>query len=57
MSDIENSQTDRPLPVERISLTEKDSVIFLAALANPPEPNEALKAAAARYRRLTERKI
>ena len=39
---------------ERMRLAEEDRAIFLAALANPPEPNEALKAAAVRYRRLTE---
>lgn len=39
---------------EQMHLTGEDREMFLAALANPSEPNEALKAAAARYRRLTE---
>lgn len=39
---------------ERMRLEEQDRTVFLAALADPPAPNEALKAAAARYRSLTE---
>lgn len=39
---------------EQMHLTGEDREMFLAALANPQEPNDALKAAAARYRRLTE---
>ncbi len=39
---------------EQMWLTKEDSAAFLAALANPPEPNQALKDAAAWYRRLTE---
>lgn len=31
--------------VERTSLTERDALVFLAALTNPPAPNEALKKA------------
>lgn len=37
---------------ERLRLASEDSKVFLAALDNPPEPNAALRAAAARYRRL-----
>lgn len=36
---------------ERIVLSRKDAEIFLAALENPPEPSEKLKAAAAEYHR------
>lgn len=39
---------------EQMRLTGEDREMFLAALANPPEPNKDLKAAAAWYRRLTE---
>lgn len=39
---------------ERMRLEEQDRTVFLAALADPPAPNEALKAAVARYRSLTE---
>jgi uncharacterized protein (DUF1778 family) len=31
-------------------LSERDSIVFIQALLNPPEPNDALKAAAARYK-------
>lgn len=34
---------------EVMTLSERDSTAFLAALANPAGPNEALQAAAARY--------
>ncbi len=39
---------------ERMRLAEQDRVVFMAALSNPPKPNDALKAAAARYRQLTK---
>ena len=35
-------------------LTEEDSVAFLGALSNPPIPNEALKAAADRHKKIFE---
>jgi uncharacterized protein (DUF1778 family) len=38
---------------ERLRLTREDRKVFLAALDNPPKPNRALRAAAARYRKLT----
>lgn len=38
---------------ERLSLTTEDREVFLSALSNPPKPNEALRAAAERYRQLT----
>lgn len=38
-----------------IRLTEKDADVFFEALENPPEPNEALKAAAQRHRELLGR--
>lgn len=38
----------------RIRLAEQDRDVFLAALSNPPAPNDALKAAAKRYRKLVE---
>lgn len=37
---------------ERFRLAEADREVFLAALANPPAPNEALRTAAKRHRRL-----
>jgi uncharacterized protein (DUF1778 family) len=37
---------EEPLPPpEQIVLSERDWEIFISALENPPEPNEALKAA------------
>ena len=39
---------------EQLQLAEEDRVVFLDALSNPPAPNEALKAAATRYRKLVE---
>jgi len=36
---------------EKIVLPAPDWEVFYAALVNPPEPNEKLKAAARRYRR------
>lgn len=38
----------------QLRLAEEDRVVFLDALSNPPAPNDALKAAAARYRKLVE---
>lgn len=37
--------------VEHLQLAEKDRIVFLDALSNPPAPNDALKAAAARYQK------
>lgn len=44
-----NSAEEQPLQVESIVLSEKDWEIFTAALENPPEPNEALKAAITKH--------
>lgn len=38
---------------ERMRLTKEDRDVFLAAFSEPPEPNEALKAAVKRYRERT----
>ena len=38
----------------QLQLAEEDRVVFLDALSNPTAPNDALKAAAARYRKLVE---
>ncbi len=38
---------------EILHLSVKDSIAFLDALDNPPAPNEALKKAATRYRRIS----
>ncbi len=38
---------------ERLHLSNADRKIFLAALDNPPEPNQALRRAAQRHGRLT----
>lgn len=38
--------------MNRLHLTEKDSVAFLDALTTSPEPNNALKAAAARHKKI-----
>jgi uncharacterized protein (DUF1778 family) len=35
-----------------IRLSARDSLIFAEAILNPPEPNENLRAAAARYREM-----
>lgn len=40
--------------VERMRLADEDRAVFMAALANPPEPNAALKSAAAWYKELAE---
>ncbi len=41
---------EKPLPPpEEIVLSERDWEIFTSALENPPEPNEALKAAFKRH--------
>lgn len=47
--------TKMVLPTE-IKLSARDSRRLLADLASPPQPNERLKKAAARYKRLTARK-
>jgi uncharacterized protein (DUF1778 family) len=39
---------------ELLKLTPDDQDIFVAALLNPPAPNEALRAAVARYRARTQ---
>ena len=39
--------------VERMVLTEEDRIVFLEALSNPPPPNDALKEAAAWYKKLS----
>lgn len=39
--------------MERFRLAEEDRAVFYAALRHPPEPGEALKAAAAEYRKST----
>lgn len=36
---------------ERLRLADEDRAVFMDALANPPEPNEALKGALARYQK------
>lgn len=38
---------------ERLHLSDQDRKVFLVALDNPPEPNQALRRAAQRHRRLT----
>lgn len=40
---------------EVMTLSEQDSEAFLDALAHPPEPNDALRTAAARYAALVQR--
>lgn len=37
---------------ERMHLAAEDRAVFLAALSTPPAPNDALKAAAARHKKL-----
>lgn len=39
---------------QKLQLGIEDSIAFIDALLNPPEPNEALKAAAQRYQKLTQ---
>jgi len=38
---------------ETMVLTMRDSIAFVEAIINPPEPNDALRAAAADYRAFT----
>ncbi len=38
-----------------LSLSEKDKRVFVDALLNPPRPNEKLKQAAKRYKKLDQR--
>ncbi len=38
---------------ERLHLSDQDRKVFLEALDNPPEPNQALRRAAQRHHRLT----
>ena len=44
-----NLAEEQPLQPESIVLSERDWEIFTSALENPPEPNEALKAAIKEY--------
>lgn len=44
-----NLAEEQPLKPESSVLSEKDWEIFTSALENPPEPNEALKAAIKEY--------
>lgn len=37
-------------------LSERDSIALIEMLENPPAPNEALKAAVARYKRMAVRR-
>lgn len=39
---------------QNLQLSIEDSIAFVDALLNPPEPNQALKAAAIRYQKLTQ---
>lgn len=39
-----------------LELTERETQAFANALLNPPEPNEALRAGARRYRKLVDRR-
>lgn len=39
---------------QKLQLSIEDSIAFVDALLNPPEPNEALKAAAKRHQELTQ---
>jgi len=51
-----DARSDQHIPVERtvIRLTARDSAMLAEALLNPVEPNDALRAAAQRYRVLVE---
>jgi len=40
--------------MEQLRLAKEDRAVFLDALSNPPAPNNALAAAAARYQKLVE---
>jgi hypothetical protein len=53
---VMDAHSDQHIPVERtvIRLTARDSAILAEALLNPTEPNDALRAAAQRYRVLVE---
>lgn len=51
MTDAQNTR-ESTQGSERLHLSNQDRKAFLAALDNPPEPNEALRNAAQRHRRL-----
>lgn len=49
LSSAQSAAADTISRHELLKLTPKDQQIFVAALLNPPVPNKALRAAAARY--------
>lgn len=54
ISSAQKAASDIVERYESLQLGQRDSEAFVDALLNPPEPNEALKAAASRYQTLVE---
>ncbi len=53
LTPAEKRALERGAEVSGRSLSDRDRKVFLAALDNPPEPNQTLRRAAQRHRRLT----
>jgi uncharacterized protein (DUF1778 family) len=49
---VQPAATEAIREFEVLQLRNEDREVFVAALLNPPEPNGALKAAAARHKRM-----
>jgi len=52
IASAQEAATDTIARYELLRLSPRDQQAFVEALVNPPAPNEALRAAAARYRTL-----
>jgi len=52
VSNIQAAATETIQEFESLSLRDEAREVFVNALLNPPEPNEALKAAASRHKRM-----
>ena len=52
VSNIQAAAAETIREFESLSLRDKARKIFVKALLNPPEPNEALKAAVARHKQM-----
>jgi len=52
LNEVQPAATATIQEFELLELREEDRRIFVEALLNPPEPNEAIKAAVARYRKM-----
>jgi uncharacterized protein (DUF1778 family) len=52
LSAVQPAATETIREFEMLELRNEDRRVFVEALLNPPEPNEALKAAAARHKQM-----